>query len=128
MSRVNVVVPEKKETIENIKKKYKNMSMSDKDALKIRRLEVTNNILKTATAAAGVITVIDFFVPDPVLGLDEAALTALTGLFGYASSVVNNKIEQVANSGDMSIEMDEVTKLSEQISKAAQSVKNSRTK
>lgn len=128
MSREAVFVQEDKKKIERIKKKYKNMSMSDSDALKIRRLEVTNNILKTATAAAGVITVIDFFVPDPVLGLDEAALSALTGLFGYASSVVNNKIEQVANNGDMTVEMDEVTKLTEQIGKAAKSVKNSRTK
>ena len=128
MSRVNVVVPEKKERIENIKKKYKNMEMSDNAALKIKNLEVTNNILKTATAVLGVVTVIDFFVPDPVLGLDEAALTGLTGLFGYLSSVVNNKIEEVANSGDMNIEMDEVTKLSEQISKAAKSVKDSKTK
>ena len=128
MSRVNVVVPEKKEKIEKIKKKYKNMEMSDDAALKIKNLEVTNNILKTATAVAGVVTVVDFFVPDPVLGLDEAALTALTSLFGYLSSVVNNKIEEVANSGDMNIEMDEVTKLSEQISKAAKSVKDCKMK
>lgn len=128
MSREAVFVPEKKEKIEKIKRKYKNMSMSDKDAEKIRTLEVTNSVLKTATAAAGVITVIDFFVPDPVLGLDEAALTALTGLFGYASSVVSNKIEAIANSDDAGLQMDEVTKLTEQIGNAAKSVKNSRKK
>lgn len=128
MSREAVFVPEKKEKIEKIKRKYKNMAMSDKDAEKIRTLEVTNNVLKAATAAAGVITVIDFFVPDPVLGLDEAALTALTGLFGYASSVVHNKIEAISNSDDAGFQMDEVTKLSDEIGKAAKSVKRSRTK
>lgn len=128
MSREAVFVPEKKEKIEKIKRKYKNMAMSDKDAEKIRTLEVTNSVLKAATAAAGVITVIDFFVPDPVLGLDEAALTALTGLFGYASSVVHNKIEAIANSDDAGLQMDEVTKLTEEIGKAAKSVKNSRAK
>lgn len=128
MSREAVFVPEKKKKIENIKSKYNNMSMSDSAASKIVSLEVTNNILKAATAAAGVITVIDFFVPDPVLGLDEAALTAITGVLGYASKMVDNKIDAIVESGNASLEMNEITKLTEQVSNAAKSIKSSRSK
>lgn len=128
MSRETIFIPEKKKKIENIKSKYNNMSMSDSAASKIVSLEVTNNILKAATAAAGVITVIDFFVPDPVLGLDEAALTAITGLLGYASKMVDNKIDAIVESGNASLEMNEITKLTEQVSNAAKSIKSSRSK
>lgn len=128
MSREAVFIPEKKKKIDNIKSKYNNMSMSDSAASKIVSLEVTNNILKAATAAAGVITVIDFFVPDPVLGLDEAALTAITGLLGYASKMVDNKIDAIVESGNASLEMNEITKLTEQVSNAAKSIKSSRSK
>ena len=127
MSRETIFIPEKKKKIENIKNKYHNMSMSDSAASKIASLEATNNILKTATALAGVVTVIDFFVPDPVLGLDEAALSALTGLFGYASKLVDNKIDAIANSGNANLEMSEINKLTEQISNAAKNIKNSRS-
>ena len=127
MSRETIFVPEKKKKIENIKNKYHNMSMSDSAASKIASLEATNNILKTATALAGVVTVIDFFVPDPVLGLDEAALSALTGLFGYASKLVDNKIDAIANSGNANLEMSEINKLTEQISNAAKNIKTSRS-
>lgn len=128
MSREAVFIPEKKKKIDNIKSKYNNMSMSDSAASKIVSLEVTNNILKAATAAAGVITVIDFFVPDPVLGLDEAALTAITGLLGYASKMVDNKIDAIVESGNASLEMNEITKLTEQVRNAAKSIKSSRSK
>ena len=128
MSRETIFIPEKKEKIQNIKKKYNNMQMSDKDATKISRLNTVNNILKTATAAAGIVTVIDFFVPDPVLGLDEAALAAITTLLGYSSSVVNNKIEKIANSEDASIQMDEITKLTGQLTDVAGKVKKGNIK
>lgn len=126
MSREVVFVPENKKKIEKIKKKYKNMEMSDSTASKIAKLEVTNGILKAATAGVGLITVIDFFVPDPVLGLDEAALTSLTGLLGYSSNVVSNKIEMLANSEDAVLKMDEITKLSGQLKDVAGKVKSSR--
>ena len=80
MSRETVVIPEKKRKIEKIKKKFNNPEMSDSTATKIASLEVTNNLLKAATITAGVVTVIDLFVPDPVFGLDEAALASITGL------------------------------------------------
>lgn len=128
MSREAVFVEEKKKKIEKVKKKYKNMALSDNDALKIARLDTLNGVLKAATGAVGLVTVIDFFVPDPVLGLDEAALTAITGLLGYSASVVNNKIESIANSSDASIKMEEITNLSGQLSDVASKVKKSRGK
>lgn len=126
MSRETVFVSEKKSKIEKVKRKYKNMSMSDETANKIVKLNTLNNILKTATSAVGLITVIDFFVPDPVLGLDEAALTALTGLLGYTSSVVNNKIDDIATSDNTELKMEEITKLTGQLTDVASKVKNSR--
>lgn len=127
MSRETVVIPEKKRKIENIKKKFNNPEMLDSTATKIASLEVTNNLLKAATITAGVITVIDLFVPDPVFGLDEAALASITGLLKYSSTVVENKIEELAKSDDTSIKMDEVTKLTEELTKTASNVKRSRS-
>ena len=122
MSRKMVVVPENKKKLENIKKKYKNMQMSDDDASKILRLEATNRILKGVTVGVGIITAIDFFVPDPVLGLDEAALTAITTLAGYSVSVVNNKIDAIANGDNLTLEMYEINKLSGQLKDVASKV------
>lgn len=127
MARETVVIPEQKRKIENIKKKFNNQEMSDTTATKIASLEVTNKLLKAATITAGVITVIDLFVPDPVLGLDEAALASITGLLKYSSTIVENKIESLANSDDASIKIDEVTKLTEQLTKTATDVKRSKS-
>lgn len=121
--REAVYVKEKKAKLDKIKKKYKNMQMSDDTANKISKLEVVNTVLKAATAVAGVVTVVDYFVPDGVFGLDEVALTAITGLLGYASTLVDNKIDKVANDEDASIQLSEVTKLSEQIGNAARAIK-----
>lgn len=127
MARETVVIPEQKRKIENIKKKFNNQEMSDTTATKIASLEVTNKLLKAATITAGVITVIDLFVPDPVLGLDEAALASITGLLKYSSTIVENKIEALSNSDDASIKIDEVTKLTEQLTKTATDVKRSKS-
>ena len=126
MARETVFIKEDKKKIEKVKRKYKNMTMSDETAKKIVRLDTLNSILKTATASVGLVRVIDFFVPDPVLGLDEAALTAITGLLGYASSVVNNKIDDIATSDNAELKMEEITKLSGQLSDVASKVKKSR--
>lgn len=127
MSRETLVIPEKKTKIEKIKKKFNNPEMSDSTATKIASLEVTNSLLKAATITTGIITTIDVFTPDPVFGLDEAALASITGLLKYSSTLVENKIEDLANSDDTSIKMDEVTKLTEQLSNAASNVKRSRS-
>lgn len=124
--RETVVVPEKKQKIENIKAKYNNMKISDSDANKIMSLEATNKILKTAMGIVGVVAVIDIIIPDPVLGLDEIALGSITGLLKLATSMVDNKIDAIASSQDASLQTSEITKLTEQISNVASSVKQSR--
>ena len=128
MSRETVMIKEKKSVVDKIRKKYKNPNLSEKDAKKIATLEATNKVLVGASAAAGVVTVIDLFVPDPVLGLDEAALVALTTLLGSASAFVNNKIDKIAKEENSDIQMEEIAKLSGQLTDAASKAKASRTR
>jgi len=128
MSRETVMIKEKKSVVDKIRKKYKNPNLSEKDAKKIATLEATNKVLVGASAAAGVVTVIDLFVPDPVLGLDEAALVALTTLLGSASAFVNNKIDKIAKEENSDIQMEEIAKLSGQLTDAASKAKASRAR
>ena len=128
MSRETVMIKEKKSVVDKIRKKYKNPNLSEKDAKKIATLEATNKVLVGASAAAGVVTVIDLFVPDPVLGLDEAALVALTTLLGSASAFVNNKIDKIAKEENSDIQMEEIAKLSGQLADAAAKAKDSRAR
>ena len=128
MRRETVMIKEKKSVVDKIRKKYKNPNLSEKDAKKIATLEATNKVLVGASAAAGVVTVIDLFVPDPVLGLDEAALVALTTLLGSASAFVNNKIDKIAKEENSDIQMEEIAKLSGQLTDAASKAKASRAR
>ena len=125
-NRETVIIPEKKEKIEKIKSKYKNMSMSDNTAKKIMSLEITNKILTAATAAVGIITVIDLFIPDPVPGIDEAILVGVSTLLGSAATIVNNKIEDLANTDNADLKMEEVNLLSKQLNDVATAVANKR--
>lgn len=127
-NREAVFVPEKKKKIEKIKKKYKNPEMSDSTALKIGSLRVANGILKAATTMVGLITVIDLFIPDPVLGLDEAALAGLTGLLKFSSTLVENKINELAVSDTTSVNMSEVDEFTNKLAEAARGIKNSKNK
>jgi len=108
------------------KKKYKNMQMNDDTAEKIIHLEVTNKILKGAAILSGIITVVDFIVPDPVLGLDEVALTAITGLIKGSSSLVENKIDALVNEENASLSMDEISKMCDDINNVLNTVQKSR--
>ena len=120
--RETVIVPEKKEKIERIKRKYQNMEMTDDTAKKIKNLEVVNNILVAATGVVGILTVVNYFVPDPVPGIDEAVMTGATALLGSASTIVKNKINDLAATGTTEVKMEEVTKLSDQLSNVARKV------
>ena len=120
--RETVIVPEKKEKIERIKRKYQNMEMTDDTAKKIKNLEVVNNILVAATGVVGILTVVNYFVPDPVPGIDEAVMTGATVLLTSASAIVKNKINDLAATGTTEMKMEEVTKLSDQLSNLARKV------
>lgn len=120
--RETVIVPEKKEKIERIKRKYNNMAMTDDTAKKIKNLEVVNNVLLVATGIVGVATVVNYFVPDPVPGIDEAIMTGATALLGSASTIVKNKINDLAATGTTEMKMEEVTNLSNGLSDIARQV------
>lgn len=120
--RETVIVPEKKEKIERIKRKYNNMEMSDDTAKKIRNLEVVNNVLVAATGLVGCATVINYFVPDALPFVDEIVMTGATTLLGSASAIVKNKINDLSVSGTTEMKMEEVTKLSEQMGNVARAV------
>lgn len=126
MNREAVVVPEKKEKINRIKEKYGNIEMSDKTAQKIRSLEITRGVLKLATVGLGIAATIDLMVPDPVLGVDEAVLTAATGLLGFGVSMVSNKINDLATTEKTGVSMKEVEDLTDKLSTMAQVVANKR--
>ena len=120
--RETVIVPEKKEKIERIKRKYNNMAMTDDTAKKIKNLEVVNNVLLVATGIVGVATVVNYFVPDPVPGIDEAIMTGATALLGSAATIVKNKINDLAATGTTEMKMEEVTNLSNGLSDIARQV------
>ncbi len=115
IEREAVIIPEKKEKIERIKKKYRNLQMDDDTAKKIIRLEITNDILKAATGIVGIAAVIDWCIADPIPAVDEAILSGATGLLGLASSIVDKKIGELAETGNTEVMMEEVTELSDKL-------------
>lgn len=123
--REAVMIPEKKEKIERIKRKYNNMQMSDDTAKKIRTLEVVNNVLLVATAISGVGTAISYLpLPDDAVGFfwDEAIFTGATVLLTSASAIVKNKINDLAATGNAEVKMEEVNKLSGEMANIAKAV------
>ena len=94
--------------------------MSNETAYKIKKLEKVNKALVAATAVCGIITVIDYIVPDPVLFVDEAVLTGITSLLGTASGIVNKNIKSLVNNENAEFTMQDVQKLTNQIN----SIKN----
>lgn len=113
--RKTVIIPTKEETIKKIKEKYNNPNMTDKNAKKILSLEATNELLKKASLIAGIAFVIDLIVPDPVIGMDEALLGAITAATKTGSEIVENKIEKLANNGNASLQEEEINKIAHSI-------------
>ena len=107
-----IVVKADKSKLQRIKRKY-NENMSDETAKKIRGLEILNNVLSASTVFVGIATVVDYIVPDPIPGIDEALLTGVTALLGTASGIVNNNIKNLANEANPELTMDDVRELNE---------------
>lgn len=101
--RQPLIIKETKDTINRIK------------SSKVERLEVVSKVLGTATMVAGVITAIDLIVPDPVFGLDEAALTAITALIGTGKGIVDKQIASLKESDNYSYDQDQVNDLAKKI-------------
>lgn len=115
MARKTVIIPEKKEVINNIREKYNNLEMAEGTALKIASLEATNEILAKAVKVAGVAFVIDLIVPDPVIGIDEALLGAITAATKTANVIITNKIGELAATGTTEMKVEEITRLATSI-------------
>ena len=111
MSRNTLVVPEDQKVIEKMRRKYNKAQMTPDAAMKVHHLEMTNKALKTATTVAGVVTAIDWIVPDPSPLVDEVVLTGLTTLLKTANVIVDRKIQDIVEKGDTEISMDEVSSL-----------------
>ena len=93
---------------------------------KIKSLEIIDTLLTIGTVIIGIITVIDIFIPDPLFMLDEAALTAITGLLAYISSLVRKQVDKLKNGNKEKTDIRELEKLTEKVSETASSVKRSR--
>ena len=128
MVRKAVVVPEDKKKIEKIKKKYNNPNMTDEVANKIIKLEVTSNVLKTATFISGVITTFDWLIPDNIPFLDEIVLTGLTALLSSGTKIVDKKIDDLAKTGSTRVEMNDISDLSSKMKNLKDAVVSSRSK
>ena len=126
--REAVYINEEKRKIEKIKTKYNNMNLDDNTAKKINNLEITNSILKSATIIAGIATIINYFIPDPIPLMDEAVMTGLTGLLKTSSTIVENKIDKLAKTGNAKIQIDEIETLTKQIKKIANEINNKKIK
>ncbi len=93
---------------------------------KIKSLEIIDTLLIIGTIIIGIITVIDIFLPDPLFMLDEAALTAITGLLAYISSLIRKKVDKLKNGTKEKTDIKEIEKLNDKISETVSSVKRSR--
>ena len=120
------VIEEDKKKIEKIKKKYKNLAMDDATASKINKLEITNKLLNSAMVLAGFATVIDFVIPDPILGLDEATLVAITTTLKIVRIKIKKHINDLAISGETEIKQEDVVDLSKKLINIAENVKSNR--
>ena len=93
---------------------------------KIKSLEIIDTLLIIGTIIIGIITVIDIFLPDPLFMLDEAALTAITGLLAYIPSLIRKKVDKLKNGTKEKTDIKEIEKLNDKISETVSSVKRSR--
>lgn len=95
---------------------------------KIKRLEIIEKLLIAGTVIVGIITVIDIFLPDPILLLDEAALTAITGLLTYIANLVRRRIAELKKGEESSIGTKQIGEITTKVTDTAKTVKKSRGK
>ena len=94
---------------------------------KIKNLELIEKLLIAGTVIVGIITVIDIFIPDPIFLLDEAALTAITGLLTYIANLVRRRIEELKKGEESSIGTKQIEEVTARVSDTAKTVKKSRS-
>lgn len=125
--REMLVLSEKKDKINKIKEKYKNLEMSDETASKVGKLEVLNKVLKGALIISGITTVIDIIIPDPVLGIDEALLTLITGTLKLSQSFVDKHIKDLVEEEKTNVTAEEVTSLTNNLAHIVSHIKSNKS-
>ena len=128
MERSAIYIDEKKEKIDKIRKKYNNVLLEAKQAEKIIKLESTNEILTTATKIVGILTVINWIIPDTLPIIDEAILTGIATLLGTSSKIVENNIDSIAETGSSQVKIEEIEKLINKAGQIVSNIKSKRTK
>ena len=79
------------------------------------RLEKLGYGLKVATTVVGIITLIDYIVPDPLFGLDEATLTAITGLLAILAKVNLDKLDAINKGVKAKLTNDDVNEITNEV-------------
>ena len=95
---------------------------------KIKKLERAKALFLSFTVIIGIITIIDIFVPDPILFLDEAALASLTGFFMFMCSSIDAKISDLKEVGKAHVKVEDLKEITTHLNETANSVKRSRNK
>ena len=79
------------------------------------KLEKLGNGLKLATTIVGIITLIDYVIPDPLFGLDEATLTAITGLLAILAKVNLDKLEALKKGEKAKLTNEDVNEITSEV-------------
>ena len=103
------------------------MSNEDIKIIKeIKRLEGIKTLFMILTIIVGIITVVDYIIPDPVLFIDEAVFTAIVGLFTYITSVIDSKIKNIRNGEKLKLTSADVEGFTNAVGNTTNSIKNSK--
>ena len=90
--------------------------------------KIIKKIRKLQRAKAFFLSIIDIFVPDPILFLDEAALASLTGFFMFMCSSIDAKISDLKMGNTAPIKVQDVKEITTRLNDTAKSVKRSRNR
>ena len=105
------------------------MSNEDIKVIKeIKRLEGIKTLFMILTIIVGIITVVDYVVPDPILFIDEAVFTAITGLFTFITSTIDSKIKNIRNGQRLQITNEDVQGFTNAVGNTTNTIKNSKNK
>ena len=103
------------------------MSNEDVKIIKeIKRLEGLKTLFLILTIIVGIITVFDYIVPDPILFIDEAAFTAIVGLFTFITSTIDSKIKSIRNGEKLKLTNADVEGFTNAVGNTTNTIKNSK--
>ena len=95
---------------------------------KIKRIRTIKELFTVGTIILGIITVVDFIIPDPIILVDEALLASLTGLFTIITSTLDDKEKELINGNNAKIKQEEVSKIVSAASDVSKNIKRIKKK